>query len=252
MFRKAVNKYGIDGVGVKLGEVLSSAEMSVVEQVVPRAIAKHADPDTARELMKLIKSHPKAIKAIRAVGVSIANSLRPYAGNRFTKMVSMVLDQQLKPHGIQCVTHGAIKQRTSKKLIVKGAAGEQDLKPDIDIIAYDIASQKVFAIISCKTSLAERIMQTVRWKEALVNLPPAYRDVRVFLVTAWDDFENSTQRNRARTLDGAYACNENVREDDKIKRFDKCPADLIKLRNNLIGKPRTLSSYSDVKKKHSG
>jgi hypothetical protein len=76
--------------------------------------------------------------------------------------------------------------------------------------------------------------------------------VRVFLVTAWDDFENSTQRNRARTLDGAYACNENVREDDKIKRFDKCPADLIKLRNNLIGKPRTLSSYSDVKKKHSG
>jgi hypothetical protein len=32
------------------------------------------------------------------------------------------------------------------------------------------------------------------------------RNVKVFLVTVWDDFENTTQRNRARTLDGAYAC----------------------------------------------
>jgi hypothetical protein len=74
----------VERVGVKLGEVLSSAEKSVVDIVVPRAIAKHADAGTAKDLMQLMKRHPDALEAIREVGVSIANSLRPIAGNRFT------------------------------------------------------------------------------------------------------------------------------------------------------------------------
>jgi len=71
----ALKQYGHHGIGVKLGEVLRSAEMSVVKRVVPRAIAKHADPETAKELTQLIKRRPDAIGALRAVGVSVANSL---------------------------------------------------------------------------------------------------------------------------------------------------------------------------------
>jgi hypothetical protein len=171
----------------------------------------------------------------------VGDSLRPYAGNRFTWMVGAILKEQLRPHGIGCDTRGKIRQRFSRNLVVKTAGQEQDLKPDIDIVVYDRSTEKVSAIISCKTSLAERIMQTVRWKQARVILSAVSRNVPVFLVTAWEDFSNPTQRNRARELDGAYACNADVNEDDKIKRFDKCPKDLIELRDRVIGKPRTLA-----------
>jgi len=207
-----------------------------VREVVPRAISKHADSKTAEELTQLIDRRPDAVEALREIGVSVANSLRPLAGNRFTKMVSQILSKQLEPQGIACATHGDIKQRVSRGLLVESPDGERDLKPDIDIVVYDMATEKVIAIVSCKTTLAERIMQTVRWKEAMVNVPSQYRDVKVFLVTAWDTFDNPTQRNRARTLDGAYACNEDVVEDDRIKRFDKLAADIVALREKMVDK----------------
>jgi len=234
LLSRALKQYGPEGAGNKLGEVLRSAEMSVVKKVVPRAIAKHADPQIALELTKLIERQPDAIGALREVGVSIANSLRPIAGQRFTKLVSVILSRQLDPQGIACATRGEIKRRVSDGLLISGPDGEQDLKPDIDIVVYDKATEKVIAIVSCKTTLAERIMQTVRWKEAIANIPSQYRDVKVFLVTAWDTFDNPTQRNRARTLDGAYACNEDIVEDDRIKKFDKLAPDIIALRDRMI------------------
>ena len=45
--------------------------------------------------------------------------------------------------------------------------------------------------------------------------------LRIFLVTAWNDFENSTERVRASILDGEYGANANVREEGKIKRLSK-------------------------------
>ena len=151
-------------------------------------------------------------------------------------MVSLILSKQLETQGIGCATRGEIKRKVSEGLLVASPEGELDLKPDIDIVVYDKATGKVIAIVSCKTTLAERIMQTVRWKEAIANIPSHYRDVKVFLVTAWDTFDNPTQRNRARTLDGAYACNEDIVEDDRIKKFDKLAPDIIALRDRVIDK----------------
>ena len=55
LLSKAIEQYGAEGVGVKLEEVFGSAEMSVVKRTVPRAIAKHADPQTALELTQVIE-----------------------------------------------------------------------------------------------------------------------------------------------------------------------------------------------------
>ena len=73
-------------------------------------------------------------------------------------------------------------------------------------------------------------MQTIRWRESLTGLPEEFKNVKVFLVTAWEKFENSIHRNRAHQLDGAYSCNLDVREDNKVKRFDKLVGDLTKLK----------------------
>ena len=45
-----------------------------------------------------------------------------------------------------------------------------------------------------------------------------------------EKFDNKTNRNRVRQLDGAYSCNEDVTEDDKVKKFDKLVSDLTKLK----------------------
>ena len=99
------------------------------------------------------------------------------------------------------------------------------------------AAKSPFLIISCKTSLAERLLQTISWS----NFHKALKDtinVKIFVVTAWDTFNENTQRTRARGLDGAYAANEDVKEDDKVKRLSRIIPDIIKARDEIMGKPK--------------
>lgn len=231
VLEKNIQKYGIEKVGLHLGEILKGMDGEVVSKVVPRAIEKHTNGKVKNALLRLSRNEPDFIPQIRKVGVSVANSLRPIAGNRFTLMVARVLKPQLNALGLECVTSGSIKSRLNKALVVKGDDGEVNLKPDIDIIVYKAGTspEKVLAILSCKTTLAERLMQTVRWRESLNGLPKEYQGIKVFLVTAWETFENPTQRSRARQLDGAYCCSENISEDSKIKRFDRLVGDLKRL-----------------------
>ena len=226
-----IKKYGIEKVGLHLGNILKSMDSAVVSKVVPRAIEKHTSGEIQKELKSLISKNEDYIKALRKIGVSVANSLRPIAGNRFTLMVAKILKPQLNKIGLDCVTSGPIKSKLNKILVVKTDTGDKDLKPDIDIIVFEKDNpQKILAIISCKTTLAERVMQTVRWKDSLSTLPEDYKNIKVYLVTAWETFENVTHRNRVHQLDGAYSCNENVKEDDKVKKFDKLVPDLAKLK----------------------
>lgn len=225
-----------------LGEVLRNSEDAVVKHAVPRAVRKHASQRTAEVLLSLLREKPDVAGELRDIGVSIANTLRPLAGNRFTNLVKSQIEKPLMAEGIGCETKGKIKQKLNKIL---GAANKDlvateggEFKPDIDIVCYDIATRTPFLIISCKTSLAERIMQTVSWNNHLELLTRQNINVKIFLVTAWDTFEESTQRARAYALEGAYAANTEVREDEKIKRLSKIVPDIVKLRDESIGKPK--------------
>lgn len=225
-----IRKYGLKEVGLHLGKILESMDSLVVSKVVPRAIEKHTEGEIKKQLLSLISKDKEYISALRRVGVSVANSLRPIAGNKFTLMVAQILKPQLNEVGLDCVTSGPIKTKLNKLLVVKTDAGDHDLKPDIDIIIFKKENpDNILAIISCKTTLAERVMQTVRWKDSFSTLPEKYSKTKVFLVTAWEKFENQTHRSRVHQLDGAYSCNEDVKEDSKVKKFDKLVSDLIKL-----------------------
>ena len=112
----SIKKYGIDKVGNHLGNILSSMAAEVVDKVVPRAIEKHTSGEIKKNLLQLIKDNKEYIPALRKVGVSVANSLRPIAGNRFTSLVSSILKPQLNDIGLDCVTSGNIKIELNKKL----------------------------------------------------------------------------------------------------------------------------------------
>ncbi len=100
-----------------------------------------------------------------------------------------------------------------------GKKGVRDYRPDIDIILVRTdKGNKPMAIISAKTTLAERIMQTITWSR--------YLKIKVLLVTAWETFESGANRERVQELEGVYVCNKDVKEYGKIKIFSKITKDL--------------------------
>ncbi len=222
-------------VGNKLAQILKDSEVEAVKMVIPRAIRRWASPKTVTKWQEIIKDD-QMLTELREIGKSIANTLRPLSGNTFTQWVCQVLNLTFKNKKlpIECVTSGSIKKQLTKDLVLKAGiagVGTRDYKPDIDIIVLKITgtTKKPVAIISAKTTLAERVMQTINWHRYLEQLPSNLRNLKLYLVTAWDTFESGTNRERVQELDGVYVCNETVKEYGNIKLFSKIINDLVKL-----------------------
>lgn len=137
-----------------------------------------------------------------------------------------------------------------RKLAVK--YGEFLLLPDTDmaIVDYNFAEpwkSEVLAIISCKTSLRERIAQACYWKLKLLS-SDVTKNVRVFLATTDNDknfFIKSGERrfkgkHRNRIiaeyeLDGVYILREDFKKDwesSKVKRYEAIFDDLVRIFKN--------------------
>ncbi|MBI3685643.1 hypothetical protein HY250_04520 [Candidatus Azambacteria bacterium] len=161
---------------------------------------------------------------LREIGKSIANTMRPLAGNNFALWVAAILNKYFEQQNIplRALTSGKVRNTLAKKFIHKvGRRGVRDYKPDIDIVLVRIdLDNKPVAIISTKTTLAERIMQTITWSR--------YLKIPIMLVTTWETFESGTNRERVQELDGVYVCNTKVKEYGNIKRFSKIADDLKK------------------------
>lgn len=227
----------IAGCPLKLGDNLSSllkgSDEEIVKIVTPRAVKKWASSETLSKWEEIIKDN-KMVLELREIGKSIANSMRPIAGNTFTSWIAKILNHYFEKDAIplKAVTKGVIKKQLNEKFIkkTKGKKGTQDYKPDIDIILVRTdQDNRAVAIISAKTTLAERVMQTISWSRYLKFAPNEHKEIKLFLVTAWDTFENSANRERVQELDGVYVCNKDVKEYGNIKVFSKITEDLKKL-----------------------
>jgi len=219
-------------VGDKLSKILENSDDEVVRIITPRAIKKWASSETLPAWEKIIKNK-KMVSELRNIGKSIANTMRPLAGNTFTLWVSIILNEYFNKNKIpiKAVTSGPIIKEISKSFIIKEKNGEghKDYKPDIDIVLVKIPTNKPLAIISAKTTLAERVMQTISWSRFLKEDSLKYKKLKIFLVTAWDTFESGTNRDRVQELDGVYVCNEKVKEYGNIKLFSKIVTDIKSL-----------------------
>ncbi|MCW4047583.1 MAG: BsaWI family type II restriction enzyme [Candidatus Bathyarchaeota archaeon] len=134
----------------------------------------------------------------------------------------------------------------TRKLAIR--YGDYLLAPDTDmaIADYDFSDpwkSEVIAIISCKTSLRERIAQACYWKLKLLS-SDVTKNVRVFLATTDNDNDfllcekgqyGGKSRNRIIAeyeLDGIYILRGNFKhewESNKVKHYEKIFDDLIKI-----------------------
>ncbi len=216
-------------IGDKLSSILKSSEEDVVNIVTPRAIKKWASAETLPKWEKIIEDQ-RMIVELRMIGKSIANTMRPLAGNNFASWVAKLLNAHFESNKIpiKAITSGPIKTEINESFILKteNEIGNKDYKPDIDIILVKLDGNQPLAIISAKTTLAERVMQTISWSRFLKNDPQKTNRLKIFLVTAWDTFESGANRDRVQELDGVYVCNENVKEYGNIKLFSKIVDDI--------------------------
>ena len=218
-------------VGNRLGDVLRELEVEAAKLVVPRSVRRHALPENLLRWDDLLKDEDMLLD-LRKVSTSIANTMRPLAGNKFaewiTKVLNIVFTQQDIP--LYCVTKGKIKQELTRRLVVPPIDGsqKQDYKPDVDIVVVNNATDSPLAILSAKTTLAERVMQTINWKRYKDQLLPAdIRNIKIYLVTAWEVFPaGSVNSDRVQELDGTYVCNTQANFYGNIKPFSSIIEDL--------------------------
>jgi len=101
--------------------------------------------------------------------------------------------------------------------------------PDVDLIIFDPSDGYVFALVSIKLTLRERIAQTGYWKLKL-SAAPVTRDIKVYFITPDEDgtmtVKKPAKKGRAiveMDTDGGYVMTEkNIEEARKpIQSFNE-------------------------------
>ena len=192
-------------------------------------------------------SSPRAAR-LRAQGRTpdAEQSWKPFKGTNFEKLVLYIIRQELESMGLRCVPGGKLLRPKNlplelsdvyHKLVVR--YGQYSILPDADLVIYEPESHDVIGIVSCKTTLRERIAQTAYWKLKL-SQDPVTKHIKGYFITADEDRDlvrglNSPQVSRNRIiveheLDGTYVFHD-VEESEKVKPFPKFIADLRKIVN---------------------
>lgn len=192
-------------------------------------------------------------------------SWHSYIGNKFQYVVRSILNGYAKRiasrrgySGLRVLSgHDAEKKQyeeLGRKLLVK--YGEFFLLPDTDVVIAwwdekDPWHSAPLAIVSCKTSLRERIGQACYWKLKLVS-SDVTKDVKVYLATVDNDDDFAIiedkkskkryagkHRNRVIAeyeLDGIYILKEEFPErweSKKVKKMEKIVDDIVELLKNI-------------------
>jgi type II restriction enzyme len=138
-----------------------------------------------------------------------------------------------------------------RKLAVR--YGDHLLLPDTDMVIANFAiedpwNSDVLAIVSCKTSLRERIAQACYWKLKLLSNNTT-KNVKVFLTTTDNDNDFVLEEDRGKSfggrtrnriiaeyeLDGVYVLRDDFSkawESQKVKRYERIFDDLQEIFTN--------------------
>jgi len=185
-------------------------------------------------------------------------SWHTYIGNKFQQLIYSILKgyvDRLKIkdtcfRSLLVLKESEIKKNDiiSRKLAIR--YGDYFLLPDTDLAIVDYSFEdswksKILAIISCKTSLRERIAQACYWKLKLLS-SDATKHIKVFLASTDNDRDfviddtrresfQGKSRNRIISeyeLDGVYLLREDFRdewESNKVKSYDHVFDDIIQI-----------------------
>jgi hypothetical protein len=221
----------------------------VILNLISRIESGTIPPDKAWDQIKKLKQ-----EYVKQRGQPSWNS---FIGHRFQGVIHAILKSYAKKlkdenedfSGLEVLTAGEAKSNEiiMRKLAVK--YGDFLLLPDVDsaIVWMDPINKwesKILAVISCKTSLRERIAQACYWKLKLVT-SDVQKGIRVFLTTADHDNDfaigdlgerfNGKSRDRViseHELDGIYILREDFKvgwQSQKVKLFECIFEDIINI-----------------------
>ena len=190
-------------------------------------------------------SSPRAAR-LRAQGGTpdAEQSWKPFKGANFEKLVLYIIRQELESMGLRCISGDKLLKPKNlplelsdvyHKLVVR--YGKYSILPDADLVIYEPETHEVIGIVSCKTTLRERIAQTAYWKLKL-SQDPLTMHIKGYFVTTDEDRDlarglSSPQVSRNRIiveheLDGTYVLRE-VEESEKVKPFPDFIEDIKKV-----------------------
>jgi len=209
------------------------------------------------EIRKLKDEYIEVLKEIHP-DKDLEQSWHGYIGNKFQKVIYSITKgyllklkaQDRSFRNFEVLQESEIKKNEIifRKLAVK--YGEYLLLPDTDMAIVKFVDMEpwkseIIAIISCKTSLRERIAQACYWKLKLLS-SNVTKNIRVFLATTDNDEDFILNKNRRESfngrsrnriiaeyeLDGIYILRENFKnewESAKVKRYERIFEDLSQI-----------------------
>jgi len=226
-----------------------------IEEIITQLKNRKIDFLTAwNEIKKLKDGYVEQKEVFK----SAEQSWHSFIGKKFQEMVHLTIKNFIEKEkksspllkGLTLLTESEVKKDEiiSRKLSVK--YGSFFLLPDVDSVLVNINEEdrwksEILAIISCKTSLRERIAQACYWKLKLLS-SDATKHIKVFLVTVDNDKDftiekgkrerfNGKSRNRIIAefeLDGIYILRLDFKEEwqsENVKLYDKIFEDLLSL-----------------------
>jgi hypothetical protein len=236
--------------------------MNQPQEVIDNLLRKIVDgdiaPDRAWGEIRILKDQYIEASRKRFPEKDPEQSWHVFIGNKFQKLVYSILKGYLTRlkskdktfQNFDVMTESEIKKNevVVRKLSVK--YGEYLLLPDTDMaIVQSVFGEpwksEIIAIISCKTSLRERIAQACYWKLKLLS-SEVTKNVQVFLATTDNDEDfviqaekresfDGRSRNRIIAeyeLDGIYILKEDFIEEwesAKVKRYERIFEDLQRI-----------------------
>jgi type II restriction enzyme len=234
----------------------TSEEKEAILELLEAVKTGEVKPTEAHKIWDKMYSYKEAyIKSINS------QSWNSFIGGVFEDLVYYILknyisqlSQQEDFKNISLFTEDEIHANDflHQKLSIRYGEKERIL-PDTDMAIVDFypfeqQKSEIVAIISCKTSLRERIAQACYWKLKLVS-SDATKNIRVFLATSDNDedfvLKPNGERSRDRIiaeyeLDGVYILRgdfKNEWESEKVKHYERVFEDMNRILRGLRKHP---------------
>ena len=201
--------------------------------------------DAYKYLSQLLKE-AKPIHKRYFKGQDHEQSWRAFKGKNLEKLIVHIINDEFEALGLKVVDGNKLERTNGSNLSKELSLVKRNLLidygefgshlPDVDIIIYEPITSRIFAVISSKVTLRERIAQTGYWKIKLAS-DRATEHIKVYFVTPDEDgtltVKKPTKKGRAIVevdTDGSYVLSERkIQESDKVKMFDRFIEDLKKL-----------------------
>lgn len=231
-----------------------------IDELIDRIKKGDIAPEKAWDEIKKSKDEYVALLTTYYPHIKDAEqSWHTFIGNRFQELIYSILRSYINRiktkdstfQSLEVLKESEIKKNEVifRKLAVR--YGDYLLLPDTDLAIVDYYFEepwksRILALISCKTSLRERIAQACYWKLKLLS-SDVTKHIKVFLASTDNDEDfiinpgkrresyYGKSRNRIISeyeLDGVYILKEDFKdewENTKVKRYERIFDDLIEI-----------------------